>query len=363
MRVLHLYAGNLYGGIESYLVTLAKFRDLSPHAEPHFGLCFRGRLWDELAAAGVPVHDLGEVRFRRPWTVLFARRRLMKLLGTTRFDAVVTHACWPHAVFAGVVKRAGVRLVNMIHDVLGGDHWLDRRAARTDPDVVIANSHFTAGPAAKAFPRSPVEVCYLPVAPSSRSRLRRSAAVVILQASRLERWKGQRVHLEALAMLKGVAGWEAWFAGGSQKAGETEFETELKSFAREKGITDRVKFLGQRSDVPELMTSADIYCQPNTGPEPFGVSVIEAMYAGLPVVASSSGGPTETVTAECGFLAPPGNAEAVAEALGRLIADPDLRAKMAAAAPLRAAELCDPARQMARLAELTLGAVGHARDG
>ena len=164
MRVLHLYSGNLFGGVESYLVTLARFRHLAPHAEPHFGLCFGGRLRDELTATGAVVHDLGAVRFSRPWTVLSARRRLKKLLREVPFDAVVTHSCWPHAVFAPVVRRAGVRLANAVHDVLGGRHWLDRWAARTAPDMVIANSHFTAGPAAKLFARSPVEVCYLPVA-------------------------------------------------------------------------------------------------------------------------------------------------------------------------------------------------------
>jgi glycosyltransferase involved in cell wall biosynthesis len=252
----------------------------------------------------------------------------------------------------------------MIHDVLGGRHWLDRWAARTTPDMVIANSHYTAGPAAKLFAPSPVEVCYLPVA-ASPSRLRRgdSARVVILQASRLERWKGQAVLLEALAMLKGVPGWEAWIAGGAQKPGETEFENELKAFAHQHDIADRVRFLGQRSDVPELMGSADIYCQPNTGPEPFGVALIEAMYAGLPVVAAACGGPFETVTDECGFLAPSGNAGAVAEALGKMIANPELRAKLGAAGRARAAELCDPARQMNRLADLTLGTAAYARDG
>ena len=107
-RLLHLYACNLYGGVESYLVTLAKLRHLVPHVEPHFGLCFPGRLRDELAATGVTVHDLGAVRFSRPWTGLAARRRLKRLLREVKFDAVVTHSCWPHAVFAPVARRAGV---------------------------------------------------------------------------------------------------------------------------------------------------------------------------------------------------------------------------------------------------------------
>src|SRR5262249_29633751 len=131
LRVLHLSAGNLYGGIETYLATLARYRHLAPEMEPHFGLCFRGRLWEELTAAGVPVYDLGPVRISRPWTVLRARRRLRSLLGETGFAAVLTHGCWPHAVFAPVVRRAGVRLANAVHGELSHPTWLDRWAART----------------------------------------------------------------------------------------------------------------------------------------------------------------------------------------------------------------------------------------
>ena len=110
MRVLHLYSGNLYGGIERMLATLAACRHLAPEMEPEFGLCFRGRVWDELTAAGVPVHDLGPVRVSRPWTVRRARRQLAGLLREDRFDVVACHANWPHAVFAPTIRAAGPRL-------------------------------------------------------------------------------------------------------------------------------------------------------------------------------------------------------------------------------------------------------------
>ena len=53
MKVLHLSAGNLYGGIETLSTTMARLRHLAPGMEPEFGLCFRGRLWDELVASGL----------------------------------------------------------------------------------------------------------------------------------------------------------------------------------------------------------------------------------------------------------------------------------------------------------------------
>jgi glycosyltransferase involved in cell wall biosynthesis len=150
--------------------------------------------------------------------------------------------------------------------------------------------------------------------------------------------------------LRDLPGWEAWFAGGPQKAGEAEYLAGLKSTAEKLGIADRVRFLGQRADVPRLMAAADVLCQPNIGPEPFGIVLVEALYAGLPVVTSAFGGAVEIVDDTCGIRCEPGNPVAVANALRRLLADPDYRAMLGEAGPDRAARLCDPARQLARLA-------------
>src|SRR5438445_946669 len=152
MRVLHLYAGNLYGGIERLLVVLARQAALSPLMRPHFALCFAGRLSEELRACGATVHLLDPVRVSRPWTVWRARRRLGELLRQEHFDAVIGHACWPHAVFAPVVHSRGVPLVYWAHDVPTGHHWLERWARRTTPDLVLANSRFTQAAMANLFP-------------------------------------------------------------------------------------------------------------------------------------------------------------------------------------------------------------------
>ena len=76
MRVLHIVSGRLYGGVETALVTMARYRLLCPEVEPEFAVCFDGRLRDELTAAGAPVHMLGEVRVRHPLSIFRARRRL-----------------------------------------------------------------------------------------------------------------------------------------------------------------------------------------------------------------------------------------------------------------------------------------------
>jgi len=362
LKVLHLYAGNLYGGIEVGLTTMARLRHLAPAMESEFGLCFRGRLWDELVATGAAVHDLGPVRLSRPWMVWRARGRLRQVLADTRPEVVVTHDWWPHTVFAPVVRGAGIRLVLSIHSMANRRHCLEWWASRTLPDLVVANSRFTAGSVAAVFPGIPVREWHAPSAPpmaidSVRFEVRSElgtaeGAVVILQASRLERLKGHAVHLEALGLLRDVPGWECWLAGGVQKAGEGQFLAELRSAAERAGIADRVRFLGQRADVPRLMAAADIFCQPNTRPESFGFVFVEALYAGLPLVTSDFGGAAEIVDSTCGVLTTPGDAEAVAAALGSLIQDPSRRRALGAAGPSRAESLCDPARQLNAIAAL-----------
>lgn len=354
MKVLHLGAGNLYGGVETFLVTLAKLRHLAPDMEPEFGLCFRGRLWDELTAAGVPVHDLGAVRVSRPWTVLAARKRVRQILAERTCDVAVSHSGWVHAVFAPAVWRSGVRLAFYAHNPVDRPTLLDRWAARTRPNVVIANTNFTAASVPTLFPSIPTTVTYYPVQvdlPPDRQATRTAvrgelntpaSAVVILTACRLERWKGHTLLLDALGRLKGQPGWESWIAGGAQRPHEVVYLNELKATAERLGIADRVKFLGQRTDVPRLLVSADIHCQPNTGPEPFGIAFVEALAAGLPVVTTAMGGALEIVDDTCGVLVPPGDTTGLAGALGRLVTEPGERRRLGAGGPTRAGLLCDP---------------------
>jgi glycosyltransferase involved in cell wall biosynthesis len=369
MRVLHLYAGNLYGGIERLLVTLAREREHCGAMDPHFGLCFDGQVAGELRAAGVPVHLLGAVRFSRPWTVWRARRRLAGLLARHPFDVAVCHACWPHALFARAVRAVGLPLAFWAHDLPDGRHWAERRAARTPPDLVIANSRYTGVRVPRLFPHVRCEVLHslLPehafAAPGDdvrrevrrdvRSELQaRPQDVVILTACRLEPWKGQWQLLEGLGRLRDVAGWTCWVAGGPQRPHEAAYLDELKGLAARAGIADRVRFLGHRTDVWRLLAAADVYCQPNTGPESLGLVFVEALAAGLPVVTTPLGAAPEVVTDSCGILVRPDDAVALSAALGRLTADPGRRTALGAAGPIRARQLSDPAARVVGLAKL-----------
>ena len=361
MRVLHVSSGNLYGGVETALVALARFRHLCPSMQPEFALSFEGRLSGELKETGVVVHQLGEVKTRKPWTVWSARKRLRALLSQQPVDAVVCHMSWPMAVFGTAIKESKTHLAFWAHDAINGRNWLERWAGRVAPDLVIGNSLFTQGTVAQLFPNTPCSVVYYPVLsrqPENASGVRESVrrelgaakdTVVIIQVSRMEAWKGHYLHLEALSKLKDDNRWVCWMAGGAQRPVEQDYMRAIQRKAIDLGIGDRVRFLGQRSDVPRLLAAADIFSQPNMGAEPFGIVFIEALSASLPVVTTAMGGPKEIINASCGMVVPPEKPELVAAALAQLIDSAALRTRLGQSGPDRARELCDPGQRLPEL--------------
>jgi UDP-N-acetylglucosamine:LPS N-acetylglucosamine transferase len=165
MKVLHVYAGNLFGGIETLLITLARERQLCLGMEPQFALCFPGRLAQELESTGVKVHQLGAVKLRYPWQVLRARRRLREVIESEAIDVVICHACWPQAIFGVVAKQLGKKLFFWCHDTPSGKSVVERLAKLVQPDFVIANSHFTEQHLQLLYPQTKNQVIYYPVEP------------------------------------------------------------------------------------------------------------------------------------------------------------------------------------------------------
>jgi L-malate glycosyltransferase len=106
-------------------------------------------------------------------------------------------------------------------------------------------------------------------------------------------------------------------------AGDGTCRQALEAQARELGIASRVTFLGHRDDVPELLSTMDLFVLPSRS-EAFPNSIMEAMAAGLPVVASAVGGIPELVSeGRTGHLVRPGSPTALAEGLLRLLGDPE----------------------------------------
>jgi glycosyltransferase involved in cell wall biosynthesis len=363
IRVLHLCAGNLYGGVERIVAECAISRALCPSMIPGFAVCFDGRLSQEIEAAGVACTRLGAARVSRPHTVVRARRELARLLEADRPTVVVCHSSWIYGLAAPAVRATHAALVLWLHDRLSGRTWAERWAHMSPPDLIISNSRYTDASVTAMYPRIPRAVLYAPVPPGvagadDRARLRallgaEGETPVVLIASRFERWKGHRELINAAARI--AEPWQIWVAGRPQRQGEEVYEAQLRDVARTAGLGDRVRFLGERRDIPALMRAVDVLCQPNTAAEPFGLVFIEAMYAGLPVVTTALGGALEIVTDGCGVLVPQDDSRALTRALRRLLVDPAVRARLGSAGPARADQLCDPARQLAALASMLTG--------
>jgi glycosyltransferase involved in cell wall biosynthesis len=334
--------------------------------EPHFALCFEGRLREELVDSGARVHRLPGVRVSRPATILRARRALAALLREERFDVAVCHSAWTQAIFGKVVRVSGLPLVFWSHAAPTGTHWLERWARRTPPDLAVCNSHHTARALRSLFPHTRAEVVHCPVelpdlsryrTPESRAAVRAeldtpASAAVIIQVSRMEACKGHSLHLRALSLLLDVDGWVCWMVGGGQRPREMSYEARLKAEAASLGLSGRLRFVGQRRDVPRLLAAADIYSQPNTAPESFGLTFVEAMHAGLPVVTTAIGGACEVVNDSCGLLVPPDSPGELAGQLRLLLDSERLCRTLGHEGPARARLLCDAPAQIGRLSGL-----------
>jgi glycosyltransferase involved in cell wall biosynthesis len=134
--------------------------------------------------------------------------------------------------------------------------------------------------------------------------------------SRLCPWKGQHIVLRALHQLPGVR----LVIAGSALFGEDAYAASLRSLVSKLKLSDRVTFLGQRSDISQLMEAVDVVVHPSVLPEAFGLTLVEAMGVGTPVVATTAGASEELLGAgEAGILVPPGDERAIASAVRKIL--------------------------------------------
>ncbi|MDD4857652.1 MAG: glycosyltransferase family 4 protein [Candidatus Krumholzibacteria bacterium] len=191
---------------------------------------------------------------------------------------------------------------------------------------------------AEGLPRNKVITVYDGIDVQSlrpRSREKRDRAV-IAWAGRLVSWKGASILVEAAErLLERGANVDFVIAGtGPELSGLRE------KIERTPLLRDRLRLVGFRTDVRDLIAGCDIFVNTSIEPEPFGHSALEALAFGIPVVASDCGGLPEMVQhGGNGFLFEPGDAGALAEALSKLIDDGDLRARFGIESRRRAERL------------------------
>jgi D-inositol-3-phosphate glycosyltransferase len=171
--------------------------------------------------------------------------------------------------------------------------------------------------------------------PETGTRPRGDRPARILTVGRMVRRKGFADLVQAMPLLPSC---ELLIAGGSPDAGDEQLAAELRELARDLDVADRVRLLGalDQQQMAELYRSVDVLaCAPQY--EPFGMTPLEAMASGVPVVGYAVGGlPDSIVHGETGLLTPPGQPPQLAAALRRLLGDEPARLRYADAAVRRA---------------------------
>ena len=146
-----------------------------------------------------------------------------------------------------------------------------------------------------------------------RDNLELEGKFVVGHFSRLSPWKGQHILIEALGQCPQDV---VVILVGDALFGEQEYVQDLHEKVIALGLENRVKFLGFRADIPQLMAVCDLVAHTSTAPEPFGRVIIEAMLCGKPVVAAQAGGAIELVQDGInGFLVTPGKPQELARVI------------------------------------------------
>jgi glycosyltransferase involved in cell wall biosynthesis len=158
-------------------------------------------------------------------------------------------------------------------------------------------------------------------------------SVVASYCGRLQRWKGVDVLIRAAAKVaEANPAMRFLVVGGALYGWEAEYAASLPRLAAELGLDDRIVFTGHRDDALELLCGADIALQCSVTPEPCSLVTLEALALGTPLIATRSRGPEEVIQhGTNGLLVPPGDVEALSDAIAMLGSSPELRATLGSA--------------------------------
>jgi glycosyltransferase involved in cell wall biosynthesis len=313
-----------------------------------------------VASAGGPrVHALARVRAdhvtipadsKNPLVIIRNSHRLAELIRRERVDLVHARSRAPAWSAWAAAERCDVPFVTTFHGTYGTSGPLKIRynSIMTRGERVIVISNFIADHVHKIYgvPMSRLRVIHRGadldhfnpdnvsaerlVTQAARWRLEDGFPLVLLPG-RLTRWKGQSVLIDALARLR-RRDLRCIILGSDQ--GRSGYRRELESRIVARGLGGIVRLIERAEDLPAAYMLSDVVVSASTEPEAFGRVLIEAQALGRPVIGTDHGGARETVVpGETGWLTPPGDADALAEAIDQAIGlTPSQR--------LRVAEIC-----------------------
>lgn len=306
-----------------------------------------GPMVREIERAGA-THITLPLASKNPLVMRANVRRLAEIIRQHGVDIVHARSRAPAWSARSAAKRAGAHFVTTFHNAYRGKSWLKRRynAIMAGGERVIAISRFVAEHAAAVYGvkwdrirvvHRGVDVKRFDPEKVGAERIVRLAGEwrlpdgvpIVMLPARVSRWKGHAVLIEAMRQLNRPQVHVLLVGGG----GSPRYQASLAQAIRRAGSAVTFRMLGECRDMPAAYMLADIVVSASTEPEGFGRVTVEAQAMGRPVIATAHGGSAETVVpGETGWLVPPGDAAALAEAIGRAL---DLPAEERRALALR----------------------------
>lgn len=348
LRLLHIVKNLPTGGIQRQLLELLRRYDRKRVLPLVCSIKDKGQIGMEIESLGVEVVCLDRPK---EGFDLFALIDLYKLIKEREIQIVRTHSFKAnlHGIIAA--RMAGVPcIVASVHNVYEKKRErkfgrrLSNRCLSNYADKIVAVSNAVKSDIMKydGIAGKKVEIIYNGIdiekfKSSAGSPVRERLGIpqgipVIGTVGRLHPQKGQKYLLGAVSVLK-----NKFPELRLLLAGDGPLRKELEDYAETLGITENVLFLGMRRDIPELLSAMDIFVFPSLW-EGLGNVLIEAMAAGKPVVATDIPPVREIVTSEdSGFLVPPADSQALAEAITLILEDSALREALGEAAAERSA--------------------------
>jgi glycosyltransferase involved in cell wall biosynthesis len=260
-----------------------------------------------------------------------------------------------------------------VQHVLPSGFWLHQAASDAPSDRVICVSQAVRVRQEQLYPASRTVVIH-PGVSAPRNSMSKSAArktrgldahgALVGVVGRIEPWKGQDIAVRMLAESPSVTCSLA-LIGERRSTTWPDYTRQVEALARDLGVADRVTFTGHVADSASVLPALDVLVCASRE-EGFSLAVLEAMAAGIPVVATRCGGPEDMIEHEVtGLLVPPGNPSALANAIGRVLRNGTLSSQLAGRARALHAQRFTShqaaARFAAALAELAADPGGNSR--
>jgi glycosyltransferase involved in cell wall biosynthesis len=300
-----------------------------------------GRMTKTLLQSGGEVESLN-VQTKNPVTILANAFALAGTIRRCKVDVIHARSRAP-AISAYLAARlTGVPFVATYHGVYNARSPLKRwyNSVMTRGALTIANSDYTRERVIATHKLAPEKVISIPrgvdlgrfdpanVSPERVAALRQAwglsqddKRLSVLLAGRLTRWKGQKLLIEALAALKASGQDQIVLIMAGDAQGRDTYKSELLALSAALGLEERVRLVGHCEDMPAAYLACDAAAAPSLEPEAFGRTAVEPQIMGRPVLAADHGAATETVLEGItGFRLDPGNVQAWAQGLARLIA-------------------------------------------